>query len=272
MNVRRSIAHVRETGRVTQSLQAHLEGVARLAGESASKLGVYLAGELIGLVHDLGKYSDEFQAYIQSATGLLNPDEDDDYVDAKEKKGKVDHSTAGAQQIWRELSKHGPAGQIVGQVLGLCVASHHSGLIDCLSTNQADGVQDNFSRRMRKEELRSHADESLSKADDAIRSRITSLLGNETILDSIRGLLHSIAKGSPEESDRSQVAQFQIGLFVRFLFSCLIDADRQDSADFERPRVAQARQQGAYLDWGTLVERLETHLSAFAIRHPIDGG
>ena len=76
MNVRRSIAHVRETGRVTQSLQAHLEGVARLAGESASKLGVCLAGELIGIVHDLGKYSDEFQAYIQSATGLLNPDED----------------------------------------------------------------------------------------------------------------------------------------------------------------------------------------------------
>ncbi|HEX7422963.1 MAG TPA: CRISPR-associated endonuclease Cas3'' [Terriglobales bacterium] len=271
MNSRPSIAHVREPGSVKQSLQAHLEGVARLSSESASKLGVCLAGELIGLLHDLGKYSDEFQVYIQSATGLLNPDEDSEYVDAAQKKGKVDHSTAGAQQIWRELSKHGPVGQMVGQILGLCVASHHSGLIDCLSTNQANGVQDNFSRRMGKEELRSHVDESLLKADEAVRSRMASLLGNKTMLDSIRGLLFKIAKASPEGSDKSQVAQFQIGLLVRFLFSCLIDADRQDSADFERPPAAQARQKGAYLDWGTLVERLETHLSALAIGHPIDG-
>jgi CRISPR-associated endonuclease/helicase Cas3 len=188
------------------------------------------AGELIGLVHDLGKYSDEFQVYIRSATGLLNPDEDVDYVDAKRKKGKVDHSTAGAQQIWRELSKRGPVGEIVGQILALCVASHHSGLIDCLTTNQADGVQDNFSRRIGKEELRSHLDESLSKADEAIRSRMASLLANNTILEPIRVLLYSIAKASPEESDKSQVAQFQIGLLVRFLFSCLIDADRQSPA------------------------------------------
>jgi CRISPR-associated endonuclease/helicase Cas3 len=270
MNSRSSIAHVRESDHVEQTLQKHLEGVACSSRQAASKLGLTLAGELIGLLHDLGKYSDEFQAYIRSATGLLNPDEDDDYVDAKQKKGRVDHSTAGAQQIWRELSKHGLVGQIVGQILGLCVASHHSGLIDCLSTNQAHGVQDNFSRRMGKEELRSHVEESLSKADEAIRSRTASLLGDKTILDSIRGLLLRIAKASPEASDKGQVAQFQIGLLVRFLFSCLIDADRQDTADFERPRAAKARQDGAYLDWGTLVERLDLYLSTFAIRHPID--
>jgi CRISPR-associated endonuclease/helicase Cas3 len=230
-----------------------------------------LAGELIGLLHDLGKYSHEFQTYLQSATGILNPDEDEDYVDAQQKKGKVDHSTAGAQQVWRELSKQGPVGPIVAQILSLCVASHHSGLIDCLSTNPVDGVQDNFSRRMNKVEEKSHLVESLSKTDEAIRSKMGVLLGNSTTVDSLRGLIYKIAKDSPEGSDRSQVAQFQIGLLVRLLFSCLIDADRQDTADFERPRPAQARQKGAYLDWGTLVARLETQLSAFAIHHPIDG-
>ena len=63
-------------------------------------------GELIGLLHDLGKYSKEFQDYINSALGNIDPDADD-YVDAKGKKGKVDHSTAGAQAIWDELSKQG---------------------------------------------------------------------------------------------------------------------------------------------------------------------
>jgi CRISPR-associated endonuclease/helicase Cas3 len=64
---------------------------------------------LIGLLHDLGKYSKEFQDYLKPAVGLVEQDEDD-YVDAKSKKGKVDHSTAGAQLIWQELSKQGQLG------------------------------------------------------------------------------------------------------------------------------------------------------------------
>ena len=59
----------------------------------------------LGLLHDLGKYSREFQQYLRSAVGLLEQDKDDEYVDPTSKKGKVDHSTAGAQTIWQELSR-----------------------------------------------------------------------------------------------------------------------------------------------------------------------
>ena len=41
-----------------------------------------MVGELLGILHDLGKYSTEFQIYLKSAVGLLNQDEDEDYVDA----------------------------------------------------------------------------------------------------------------------------------------------------------------------------------------------
>ena len=75
------------------------------------KVDLGMQGEVIGLLHDLGKYSDEFQAYLQSAVGLINPDEDE-FVDAKGLKGKVDHSTAGAQLIWRELSRQSRTGGI----------------------------------------------------------------------------------------------------------------------------------------------------------------
>ncbi|MBY0475852.1 MAG: CRISPR-associated endonuclease Cas3'' [Nitrosomonas sp.] len=79
-----------------------------------------------GLLNDLGKYSAQFQTYIQSDIGLINKDEDD-YVDAQGLRGKIDHSTAGAHLIWNELSIQGKLGPVVGQLLSLCVAPHHCG-------------------------------------------------------------------------------------------------------------------------------------------------
>ena len=88
------IAHQRKSDKKEQSLEAHLLEVSGIARSLAAKIGLHNQGELIGLLHDLGKYSDEFQVYLKSAVGLIDQDEDD-YVDAKSKKGKVDHSTAG---------------------------------------------------------------------------------------------------------------------------------------------------------------------------------
>ncbi len=104
------IAHKRKSDGERQLLQVHLKEVGELAGTFAKKIGVEDAGRLIGLLHDFGKYSGEFQTYIKSATGEINPDEDD-YVDAKALKGKVDHSTAGAQLVWEQLRNYGGSGQ-----------------------------------------------------------------------------------------------------------------------------------------------------------------
>ncbi|MEN9503087.1 MAG: hypothetical protein RI964_2372 [Pseudomonadota bacterium] len=84
----RPIAHVREKDGEIQTVGQHLLGVAKIAKKAAAKLGLNEAGELIGLLHDLGKYSEEFQQYIQSATGVIDPDADD-YVDAAGKKVKL---------------------------------------------------------------------------------------------------------------------------------------------------------------------------------------
>src|SRR3970040_257921 len=119
MELPRYIAHLRKAGGDPQSLEEHLLGVAEITKRLASKIGLEPQGELIGLLHDLGKYSNEFQAYLKSAVGLINQDEDE-YVDARGLKGKVDHSTAGAQLVWGELSKRGQLGQIAGQILALC--------------------------------------------------------------------------------------------------------------------------------------------------------
>ena len=90
------IAHRREKDGEIQSLVNHLQGVSKKTGEFTSKIGLKEQGELLGLLHDIGKASQEFEQYIKSSVGLINPDEDD-YVDAAGLKGKVDHSTAGSQ-------------------------------------------------------------------------------------------------------------------------------------------------------------------------------
>ena len=263
------IAHVRKADGVIQLLPDHLRGVARLSREFANKIGLPQQGELIGLLHDLGKYSMEFQNYLKSAVELLNPDEDE-FVDAKGLKGKVDHSTAGAQLIWQELAKFGQLGQIVAQILALCIASHHSGLIDCLSADENSLGDDSFSKRMNKLDERSHLNEALAAVDDLVRLRAHALMAEHSMIHAIKSLVGKIILNSPEKNDRSVVVQQHLGLLVRFLFSCLIDADRIDTADFENPRQAKLRMKGCYADWDTLCFRLEAHLADFMPRYPID--
>ena len=53
------IAHVRKNGD-QQKLSDHLLGVASLASGNAAKLDLAMVGELLGILHDLGKYSTAF--------------------------------------------------------------------------------------------------------------------------------------------------------------------------------------------------------------------
>jgi CRISPR-associated endonuclease/helicase Cas3 len=264
------IAHVREDGE-QQSLETHLSGVGEWASRSGAKIGLAPAGELLGLLHDLGKYSSVFQIYLQSAVGLLNQDEDEEYVDAARLKGKIDHSTAGAQLVWRELERHKPLGPLVGQMLALCIASHHTGLIDCLSADHKDIGADNFSRRMDKADDHTHLAEAWDKFDASLRGRVCQLLVDPTLMAGIQEKLRCIALKAPGKSDKGLIARQQIGLLVRFLFSCLIDADRLDTAIFEKPKANRHRPHGDYVDWETLIGRLEAHLDNLQPRSPIDG-
>jgi CRISPR-associated endonuclease/helicase Cas3 len=65
-------------------------------------------------------------------------------------------------------------------------------------------------------------------------------------------------------ADPDEVIQpFKQGLLLRMLFSCLIDADRTNTADFDKPKGALLRQHGEYVPWTRLTERLEERLAAF---------
>jgi len=267
------IAHQRKIDGAIQSLEDHLFGVANIAKSHAAKIGLKEQGEIIGLLHDLGKYSNEFQIYLKSAVGLLNPDEDEDFVDARGLKGKVDHSTAGAQLVWEELSKQGDLGRIIGQILSLCIASHHSGLIDCISSDARSLGEDVFTKRMGKPYDRTHLQEAMANIDTPVATRFQELMSDQNLTVGLKEVMRQVMmKDSTKGADprHNPITQLKIGLLTRFLFSCLIDADRINTADFEKPEAAAKRLNGKYIDWSLLIERLETSLREFAIKRPID--
>jgi CRISPR-associated endonuclease/helicase Cas3 len=268
---RQFVAHHRQYDDAWQGLTDHLIGVATLASQFADKLGLGDIGELAGLLHDLGKFSQAFQAYLKSATGALNQDEDEDWVDARSLKGKVDHSTAGAQFAWQALGQGGQPEQIAGQVLALCIASHHSGLIDCIGAGASSFGEDLFNRRMKKAQEQTHLDEVLRVADPQLLRRCKALVANGELVAKLNALIGQIGRRNANPQDGSpQVALQQLGLLVRFIFSCLIDADRIDTANFEHRRTRAFRPQGRYTEWRVLTARMERHLSALAATRPID--
>jgi len=98
------IAHKRDDG-YKQPLLEHLIGTAEKASCYAKYFGKSETAFICGLLHDIGKYSEEFKDRIENNGRLC------------------DHSTAGAK-VLKSIS---PA---IGNLLGYVIAGHHSGLLN----------------------------------------------------------------------------------------------------------------------------------------------
>jgi len=244
-----------------QSVESHLKRVASICSDLTKKISLPEVGELLGLLHDFGKYSVEFQAYLKSALGILDPDVDGDYVDFKGLRGSIDHSTAGAQWIWQFCRNYGDSGKLIGQVFATCLASHHGGLIDCLST---DG-KNVFDKRMAKDDHITHLAECLQRADSQLLQKLETLASPQLLQSCLTQISSLVAK--PGQSEL--VGWFKVGLWTRVHFSCLIDADRIDSADHENPENKLVRKNKP-VDWPVAIKRMEEKLSALPIRNEID--
>lgn len=269
------IAHPAKDGIRHQSVKNHLMEVGVLAADFASKIGQSEIGFLLGLLHDFGKFSKAFQDYmqliIQQAVSSFDPDIDD--VDVKSLKGKIDHSSAGAQWVFQHLlpvalrcfPENGSSDQKLAiaavQILALCIASHHSGLIDCLPSENGSG----FLNRIRKADDLTHLQECMKSADAEILAKAASL-GSA---DFIKTVVDKLKQHSSEASGYSDVVRaFNLGFYTKFLFSCLIDADRVNSADFENPEYSQHRHLKP--DWEEACQRVEAFVITLECRNAVD--
>ncbi|MFT4301578.1 MAG: CRISPR-associated helicase Cas3' [Desulfovibrio sp.] len=272
------VAHVAQfkadTSVRAQPLSEHLCNVAELTSVAAAKAGLPLAGHLVGLLHDFGKYSIEFQNYILSAAGNITSDEPG-YTDYIALKGKINHAFAGGQHLWKSLQGNDTQ-KAIAQMLALCILSHHSGLKDCVTPDGKHAFTNDY---MVRPESKTHHDQCEQRCDPAIFSAIESEISDALLLEVFAGLKklqhrvmgrQQVKAGSNDQSDCENSRDFQLGLLVRFLFSSLIDADRTDSADFEDPNVAAIRAGRPCRSWDVLVQRLEADLAQKSQQHAID--
>ena len=79
-----------------------------MAARFAGHFGADALGDVAGRMHDIGKMSTAFQAYIRPNGGTKGPD----------------HATAGAREATRLYGPH------LGRTLAYCIAGHHAGLAD----------------------------------------------------------------------------------------------------------------------------------------------
>jgi len=99
-----------------QRLEEHLRNVAKLAKQFAEPFGGGDWAYIAGLLHDIGKCSQEFQNMLIRTA--------DNNTNTEIKVKHPDHSTAGAQKV-NQLYANG-----FGKLLAYAIAGHHSGLLD----------------------------------------------------------------------------------------------------------------------------------------------
>ena len=200
------IAHVRQDSSEnwhSHPLQKHLQKVAQLAKRFAGRYGSLFA-EYAGLSHDLGKFQEAFQKYIRNASGFEKENAHLEDVEST-KLRKIPHSTAGAKYAVEHLNP------FFGHLLAYLIAGHHAGLADWY---------DKGSLKHR-----------LQQADNELEA---SLLG---LAES--GLPKDFFPLSDDDLMRDFFAFWEDGakleevhIWLRFLFSCLVDADFLDTEAF----------------------------------------
>jgi len=249
------IAHYRAHDQTTQWVSDHLCETAELCARFTEKIGLPISGQLMGLLHDLGKYSDVFQNFIRDATGLNGEKAQKD--SAKMPSHGRDHATAGAQYLWREITQGTPLTTKI-HIQALCAAliSHHSraGILDCINLQGASP----FLTRIQKPDHKSHLSESLSKADTSIIEQIKQAVVELNLHSEAKQRISSIHKELGKE-----LFPFHLALYTRFLFSCLLDADRINTIDFEDPSKAAIRNLTSPADWASLLDLFEQHIRTF---------
>ena len=227
-----------------QGLIEHLINVAAISKNLGKLVGLENSSQLIALLHDFGKCSMKFQAYIRN-----------------EYKGRVNHSSAGAiiieeihelvfsQYKVEELLKHNDLKKSVWtlykEILQYPILAHH-GLYDIIDKNyeyRTGKRLDNMN--LSEEKIQEDGDEFLNLVNERYKLINSTTIyelyyeGFKEFIPIYRKFLSMAPKvvnrrNSHERNVRARALHFYYGSLVRLLLAILKEADIYDSSNYYR--------------------------------------
>ena len=242
-----AVAHVRkgpaDDAPVWHSMEDHQRCVAHIASTRASVFASAQWAWLAGIWHDLGKYRPGFQRYIRQAMDT------DAHIEGRVAGREKTHSAAGALHALRVFEERfGPHGAIAGRILAYVIAGHHAGLAD-------------WTGGLDKRLLGTHREDSEREYTEALaacQATDPAILELPPEFD-LRAALEAIPGLRSTHPDAPRIA---VSLWVRMLFSALVDADFLDTERFMDGGKADGRC-GA-LPLADFLGRLDIHLTGQA--------
>ena len=207
-----------------QLLKEHLHNTAELAAQMGEPLGIAELARAAALMHDLGKYSDAFQARLRGASR------------------RVDHATAGAREIVR-LFADTPQ-RLLAELLSFAIAGHHTGLPDYGSPGDL-GEEGTLLARREKKQLEDYS--AYKREID-----LSTLQLPNPKLNPVRFRL-----GEKEKA----FADFSVAFLTRMIFSVLVDADWLET---ERFMEDEAKPRGQHASIEALARQFNQYMEHFA--------
>lgn len=207
-----------------QPLREHLLNTSQLALELGENSRLAQFAAIAALFHDLGKYSHNFQNKLLGANL------------------RVDHSTAGAQEIYKLFSST-PNQNVIAILLAYCIAGHHSGLPDH-GSNLDVGEAKTLVGRLKREVP--------PYFDYAQEMDLRSIDFPETL---------------PIKPNRKDPG-FSVAFFTRMVYSLLVDADYQETEAF---MSGSKKPRGDFEQIASLCDKFNQYISKFDHpKNPID--
>lgn len=222
--------------RPNEELKVHLDHVAEMAGEFATVFGGKEFARTCGYLHDLGKYSNAFQDYMER---VVNHE--------KVKRGEAIHSLQGGIYAFEHFKDIG-----IVDILVNVVASHHGGLLNMLeSEGRTSAVRLKEKKTREGDSIHDLYEQALSVPE---ARALVANIGESTLVAELKVLMRrltSIGMGC-----------FGVQMFVRMVYSCLVDADRCDAAGLDGKAT-----EPPWEDMGVAVER---YLARFKTDTPLN--
>ena len=245
-------AHFRESDKAIHELSDHLLAVALRCEEYGSPTGIGKIAKLAGLLHDMGKFSNEFQDYLNSK--MANSEQDDDNEPYS---GKVDHGKIGALYIYNKYHNSDRVSErVLSEILAMVISYHHGGLNDFITMD----CQVPLYSRLNPD----YPDEQYYMCVNRFLKNVCSEKEIEILFVEACNELNEIMRKIKNEK---LPVSFNLHLLIKHIYSIVIDCDRLDTYLFMEGKDEPPSPDVKPL-WNNYIIQLENKISELSSTFP----